>query len=404
MDKLFEIQKIILDQFKKEPFYNRNIFKDITLANKITGIVGSKGVGKTTLLLNRVLSAGAEDHKALYVSADHLYFLENKLIELVGALYKETDVRLLCIDEVHKYSNWKQELKNIADIYRDFRILFSGSSAIDLIQGKYDLSRRATLHTLHGLSFREYLDFSLNISIKKLEFDELISNHIQFAQSLNVPKILKHFREYLRIGYYPFFRELPQEREKFQAIENTTQKTIYEDIATLRLLKTPTLLLIEKLFKYVINSLPGELSAYKLAGVLNKDFESIKEYLHLLEQAGLIRFVYPRKSGKALLRHPTKTYPENTNLIYANYLTFNSDAATGKVRETFLVNHIQNAGLEIYYSDVGDFCVNNFVFEVGGKNKTKKQIKNQNNAFILADNVLLGNQITIPLYLFGFLY
>lgn len=403
MEKLFEIQKIILDQFKQEAFYDRDVFAHITLDNKITGIVGSKGIGKTTFLLKRALAANVEKQTALYVSADNFYFLENNLIELVDHLYKTTDVRLLCVDEIHKYTNWQQELKNIADIYRDFRVLFSGSSAIDIIHGKYDLSRRVTLYHLHGFSFREYLEFYFDISLPKLTWDALIKNHYAFAQVLTIPAILKHFKEYLKMGYYPFFKELPQEREKFQAIDNATAKTIYEDIATLHSLKTPTLLLIEKLYKYVVSSAPGEISAYKLASALNKDFESVSEYLHLLEQAGLIRFLYAKKVGKAYLRNPIRMYPENTNLIYASYLPITQDSAIGKVRETFIINQLQNAGLLTYYSDIGDFRVNDIILEVGGKNKTKKQLKHQENAFIVADDILLGDKQTIPLFLFGFL-
>ncbi|MCE3237331.1 MAG: ATPase [Gammaproteobacteria bacterium] len=404
MEKLFEIQKIIIDQLKRESFYDRAFFNTITLDNKITGIVGNKGIGKTTLLLKSAIKAGAEKHQALYVSADHLYFLENKIIDLVDQLYKTTDVHLLCIDEIHKYPNWKQELKNIADIYRDFRILFSGSSAIDLIQGKYDLSRRVTLHHLHGFSFREYLEFSFNLKLPTIDFETLTKKHIAFAQALSIPQPLKHFKEYLKIGYYPFFKELSKERDKFQAIDNTTLKTIYEDIASLRSLKTPTLLIIEKLYKYVINSLPGEISSYKLANTLGKDFESIREYLYLLEQSGLIRLLYPKKSGKAYLRMPAKMYPENTNLIYASYLPVTQDSVIGKIRETFVINQLQNAGLSAYYSEAGDFNVDGFVLEIGGKSKTKKQIKEKPNAFVVADDILLGDKRTIPLFLLGFLY
>jgi len=404
MEKLFEIQKIIIDQLKQEPFYDRAVFSSITLDNRITGIVGNKGIGKTTLLLKHAIAAGAEKHQALYISADHLYFLENKIIDLADLLYKNTDVRLLCVDEIHKYPNWRQELKNIADIYRDFRILFSGSSAIDLIQGKYDLSRRVTLYHLHGFSFREYLEFSLNLKLPIIDFKTLTHNPMECTQAIAVPQILKHFKDYLKIGYYPFFKELPRERDKFQAIDNTTLKTIYEDIASLRSLKTPTLLIIEKLYKYVINSLPGEISAYKLANTLGKDFESIREYLHLLEQSGLIRLLYPQKSGKAYLRTPAKMYPENTNLIYASYLPITQDSAIGKIRETFAMNQLQNAGLSVYYSDIGDFSVEGFTLEIGGKNKTKKQIKEKTNAFVVADDILLGDKRTIPLFVLGFLY
>ncbi len=404
MNKLFDIQQIIIGQFERRPFYDREIFKKINLDNYITGIVGSRGIGKTTFLLKHAIEKGAKEGRVLYVSADNLYFLENPLIELVDQLYKQTDVRLLCIDEIHKYPNWNQELKNIADTYPEFRILFSGSSTIDLIHSKYDLSRRVTLFYLHGLSFREYLEITLQKKFPVLQFDELIKMRTLIGAIVEDNKILKHFQEYLKIGYYPFFSLFSQEREKFQAVENATQKTIYEDIGTLHALKTPSLLIIEQLFKFVINSAPGELSAYKLANNLGKDFESITTYLRYLQEAGLIRFIYSESSGNAALRHPLKMYPENTNLIFSSYLPLTQDRVIGKIRETFAINQLQNANLTVFQSKNGDFKVNDVIFEVGGSGKTLKQIKGLENAYILADGILVGTNRQIPLYMLGFLY
>jgi predicted AAA+ superfamily ATPase len=404
MEHLFEIQRIIFEQFETQPFYSRMIFKQITFDNMISGLVGARGVGKTTLLLRHAIDAGAKKRRSLYVSADNLFFLTHSLVELVDYLYKQTDVRLLCIDEVHKYPNWNQELKNIADTYPTFKILFSGSSMIDLIRGKYDLSRRVTLYHLHGLSFREYLEFYLELKLPQTSLTELVASHIDFASELEITSLLKHFSEYLRHGYYLFFSGFSQEREKFQAIENSTQKTIYEDIGTLHSLKTPTLAIIEKLLKFVINSAPGELNASKLARNLGKDFNNISTYLGYLEQAGLIRSLYPRSTGQAALRNPVKLYPENTNLVYASYLPLSQDNTVGKVRETFVINQLQNAELPVFYSQRGDFRVGEFIFEVGGRNKTHKQIKDEENGYVLADGILSGTKKKIPLYLIGFLY
>jgi predicted AAA+ superfamily ATPase len=404
MNKLFEIQRILLEQFQELPFFYRDCFRQITLDNKISGILGSRGIGKTTFLLYLVLEQGARQGKALYVSADNLYFLENRLVDLVDQLYKETDVRLLCIDEVHKYPNWNQELKNIADTYFDFRIVFSGSSMIDLIQSKYDLSRRVTTYLLHGFSFREYLEWTLKIKLPILSFEDVLFSHLEIEQEFNIPGVLKYLSEYFRIGYYPFFREFSQDREKFQAIENVTQKTIYEDIGTLHSLRTTGLQVIEKLFKFVIHTPPGELSAFKLAKYLDKDFETITNYLHYLEEAGLIRFLYPKTTGKAVLRNPNKMFPDNSNLIYATYAAIMPDNHIGKVRETFVINQLQNANQKVYYSPKGDVCVNENVFEIGGMSKKDIQIRGEKNGYILQDGILIGSKNIIPLYLIGFLY
>lgn len=404
MEKLFEIQRIILAQWAEKPFYDRKIFASFAFDNNICGVVGARGIGKTTFLLKYVQDHAGLQRKALYVSADNLYFLENRLLELVDQLYKETDVTLLCIDEIHKYPNWQQELKNITDTYLNFKIIFSGSSQIDLIHGKYDLSRRVTLYPLHGLSFREYCEMTLKLTLPVFKLDQVLEKHIEITNQHNIPDCLKHFNRYLRCGYYPFCEKFSDELEIFQVMNNIVQKIIYEDIGNFHTLKTTSLLLIEKLYQFVLNTAPGELNAYKLSSQLNKDFDSISHYLRYLEQAGLIRFLYPKKSGLAFLRNPTKMYPENTNLIYAAHLPIPLDNMLGKVRETFVMNQLINQGIEVYYPEQGDFQVGEYIFEIGGKTKTDQQIKNIKKSFIFADGILTGSSKRIPLYCLGFLY
>lgn len=405
MENLFEIQRVILEQFHPETIYSRYCFNKLTMDNFATAIMGPRGVGKTTWLLMQALKLGANNRKALYVSADSLFFVENSLIGLADWLYKETNTKYLIIDEIHKYANWVQELKNIIDTYKDLRILFSGSSAIDIIRSKYDLSRRVTVHSLHGLSFREFLEYYLDLKLPRFSLNEIVQDHLDIAQSQNVSQILKYFRDYLRIGYYPFFKLLTQDQEKFQAIENATQKTIYEDIGTLHKIHSNNLIVIEKIFKYIINSSPGELNTYKLSNYLGKDFETVDNYLRYLYEAGLIRFLYANKTGKSLLNKPIKMYAENTNMVYANYLIpQNSDDILGKIRETFIVNCFQNNNHSVFYSEVGDFKCDDYFFEVGGKNKKTKQLKLEKNGYIIADGIITGTgKNIIPIYLFGFL-
>lgn len=404
MRKLFEIQSILLQQFEGRPYYHRSQFDEVIKNKNITGILGQRGVGKTTFLLWYALQCGAKSGKALYVSADNIFFLENKLLDVVDALYKETEVQIILIDEIHKYPNWRAELKNIADTYPSIRVYFSGSSMIDLIQGKYDLSRRVTLHQLTGFSFREYLEYVCGEKISTLSLSEIFLKHEQFVGDLKIPKILMLFKEYLKCGYYPFFEGYTQEFEKFQSLENTVQMTIYEDIATLHALKTSSLAVIEQLYKYIISSSPGEISAFKLAKTLGKDFEQISSYLNFLQEAGLIRYLYKAKAGKGQLKNPIKMYPDNTNLIYASFLPTQEDQERGKIRETFVINQIQNHHIPLFYSEQGDFKVEDYIIEVGGKGKTTKQIRNAKKAFVLADDIVLGSKQIVPLFLMGFLY
>lgn len=404
MRKLFETQRVLIEQFEKRPFYHRDQFDEIIENKNMTGVIGARGVGKTTFLLWYAIQCGAKDRRALYFSADNIFFLENKLLDVVDDLYKLTKVETVLIDEVHKYPNWRAELKNISDTYPSIRVYFSGSSMVDLVQGKYDLSRRVTLHSLTGFSFREYLEFIGKGKKQVVTFDEILSKHLQFSNDLQVSKILMHFKEYLKCGYYPFFEGYTKDHEKFQSLENAVQMTIYEDIGTLYSLKTTSLRVIEQLYKYIISSSPGEVSAFKLAKTLGKDFETISSYLQYLQEAGLIRFIYPGKTGKAQLKNPVKMYPDNTNLIHSAIVPLLEDQERGKIRETFVVNQVQSAQLPLFYSEQGDFKIKDCIIEVGGKGKTTKQIQKAKKSYVIADDILEGSQRIIPMYLLGFLY
>ncbi|MDQ2995145.1 MAG: AAA family ATPase [Pseudomonadota bacterium] len=404
MQKLLNIQRFIIDDFKRLPYHERLHYRSISLGNRINGILGARGTGKTTFLLKTAIENGAEQGFALYISADNHYFLENKLLDLAKWIYTETDIKLLCIDEIHKYPNWNQELKNIYDTFAKLKIVFSGSSMIDIIKSKYDLSRRVSLYSMYGYSFREYLKYYHDIKISAITLPELLESHVHIARSITTTKILKYFRDYLEVGYYPFTSTLEYETERFQSIENIVQKTIYEDITTLHDLKTVTLQTIESLYKYILSSLPGELNTNKLATRLHKDYNDVSKYLSYLNKAGLVHFMYSNKPGKSSVGAPVKMLPDNTNMIYAHYLAQTEDALIGKVRETFFINQIVNSGHQPFYSLIGDYQIDKYYFEIGGKSKTRRQLKNHQDAYVVADGILVGEDDVIPLYLFGLLY
>ncbi len=401
MQTLFDIQTILLQQH--QPIYQRNIFTTYHFDNRVNCIVGARGVGKTTFLIDYVKQHGALEHRALYVTADNMFFLKNNLIDLVDALYKETNVRLLCIDEIHKQANWKQQIKNIYDTYHDIKIIFTGSSQADLLHSRYDLSRRVIVYHLNGLSFREYLEMHYQCSLPIITLADMTQNPEDVGSILQLPHAIRDFHHYLRVGYYPFFGLLTDETEKYQAIQNITQKVIYEDIALLHALKTGTLVTIENLYKFILSSAPGELNAYKLSSNLKKDFDSISNYLVYLRDAGLIRFLCSHKSGQAYLRNPEKMYPENSNLLYAAYLNVAEDNLIGKARETFALNQLQNAGYAVFFTEQGDFDCLGLRLEVGGKNKTAAQLKGLDNAYVFADGLFSGVKKKLPLYWLGFL-
>jgi len=406
MQTLFQRQKVFLEELEKQPFYDRHIYRGISFDSKImVGIVGARGVGKTTLLLKHALESGAKQERALYVTADDPYFLKNNLLDLAERLCNETNVTLLCVDEIHKCDHWNQMLKNIYDLYhKRLHVVFSGSSCIDIIRSKYDLSRRVLLFPLYGFSFREYLEFYQGLKLPTLTLKQILQDHSRLVLKLEVPQILMHFKNYLKFGYYLYLRLVKSDIEKSELINNVILKAIYEDISIFHNLKTPTLLLIEKLFRFIVLSSPGEINAHKLSKIMGKDYESVVSYIAYLEEAGLVKSLCSEPKAKLVLKKAEKLYPDNTNFIYPNFLTGSDESIIGKVRETFFLNQLENAGHKLYYSKQGDFTDGNHIFEIGGKNKTRKQVINEKYGYVFADGITVGLKNRIPLYLAGFLY
>lgn len=220
--------------------------------------------------------------KSLYISADNIYFLEHTLFDFALSFKRDYDGRLLIIDEIHKYPNWNQELKNIYDSFPNLQVVFSGSSSLDLHVGNYDLSRRARLYHIRGFSFREYLNYKYNLEIARYSFDEVIKNHLQIAQSLGNFPVIKYFREYLREGYYPYY--VNEKQKDFSKILETVNKTIYDDIANFYNLKTENLIFFKKMLNYLSVIEPGEINSNKISKTLEIDNKTVHHYLELLEK------------------------------------------------------------------------------------------------------------------------
>jgi len=361
-------------------------------------------VGKTTFLLHFLSQSRLEPSQKLYVSADNLYFVEHSLVSLVDQFVKELDGQLIAIDEIHKYQNWNQELKNIYDSYPQINILFSGSSSIDLVKGKYDLSRRALLHHMFGFSFREYLEFTLHQSFKKYSLEELTKNHISIANKLAlIPKMQGHFKTYLERGYYPFSHKYKQLEHFAKIIIGMIEKTIYEDIASFYSLKTQNLEVFKKILYFIATTKPGSMSINQLANSLSKDHTTTAEYLQILKDTGLLLFLMNEKTGHALIRNAEKVYLDNPNLSFAINHSLGKKNDVGNTREEFVLSQLLHAAYVPFYTKQGDFKCNAFTFEVGGKGKSDKQVRNVDQAFVIKDNILIGDKKNIPLYLFGFL-
>jgi len=384
---------------------NRYLYDTFELKkNRLIGLVGVRGTGKTTLLLQYIKNHKDLIHKAFYASADHLHFKKIGLYELVEELYMSENRTLFFIDEIHKYAGWDQELKNIYDSFPKVAVVFSGSSTIDLIKGTYDLSRRGILYRLHGLSFREYLHFKTGQKLPCFSYDEIIANPMDISTEIStVTMIHGHFRNYLQNGFYPFVFE--GEDVFYQKLIHSIEKTIYQDIASFYNLQTKNLQLFKNMVVYLATISPGEVNVANLSKSLRVDNKTTSHYLSILTEVGLAQGIRIKKSGSALIRNPEKIFLQNTNLYYAVNIELGMEPPVGTVRECFFVNTCRAAGLTVNYSkDLGDYLIKDTVFEIGGRNKTRKQIKHISDSFIVQDSVTIPSPGVIPLHLFGFLY
>lgn len=386
------------------PLYQRKFYDDFKMDSRFVGIIGARGVGKTTFLIHYLRQHFSHSSQALYVSADNLYFVEHTLLETVDRFIKEFDGQIICIDEIHKYKNWDIELKNIYDSYPRLSVIFSGSSSIDLIKGKADLSRRAVLKTMYGFSFREFLEIEEKKSYQVLSLHDLISNHYKHAQILmQIPKLLGYLKAYLKKGYYPTFLELQSDQAYRDSLRNIIDKIIYEDISSFYSLNTSNLDTLKKIVYFFGTSQPGSININRLAQNLKKDNTTIADYIQILKDTGLLRFLLKDKAGHALVRDAEKIYLDNSNLLYALNEEIGQEPLIGVMREMFMINSLQNAGYHVFACEKADIEVSGCLFEIGGENKTSAFIQKSKKGYIAADNILIGDKKTIPLYLFGFL-
>lgn len=396
MENLIETYQRLLAELI--PSYRRKFYDDFVLDNRLVGIVGARGVGKTTFLINYLREHQGTSGQALYISADNLYFVEHTLLELVDQFVKDFDGKILCIDEIHRYKNWNQELKNIYDSYPKLSIIFSGSSSIDLIKGKYDLSRRAILKTMYGFSFREFLEIKENKTYPVLSLDDLRGNSGFHARELaKTPKLLGYLKQYFKEGYYPTFLEMGTPEAYGNSLRGIVDKIIYQDISSFYSLNTSNLDTLKKIIYFFATAQPGSININRLANSLKKDFTTIAEYVQILRDTGLLRFLLQNKQGHALVRDAEKIYMDNPNLLCALNNEVGKEPLVGLVRELFVVGNLQNANYHVFFSKQADIECDGSLFEIGGKNKTGGQ------EYLVKDDILVGDKKTIPLFLFGFL-
>ena len=395
------IYKRLLDEVSLDHY--RFLYEQFSLSDRLTGLVGPRGVGKTTLLLQIIKNKFTDKQNVFYFTADHIYFDKVTLYAFMEELYLSDGIDTFFIDEIHQYKNWSQEIKNIYDGFPAINIIFSGSSSLELVKGSHDLSRRAKMYYLPGMSFREYLNMQTNSQIPAIKFDDLMANHQRYDKLLlDIPRIKGHFNDYLRQGFYPFYRENPLSYH--EKILEVIDKTIYEDIANFYNLKTVNLHNFKKILNFLTSVPPGTMSVHNLSKNLSIDDKTATNYLTILYETGLINLIYPLEGGNLGLRRPEKIFLNNTNLQFAIEGVIGSKIDVGTIRELFFIQALSQSGHKIFNSKKGDYSVDGYTFEVGGKNKTTQQIKDVEKSFLVKDDILASRSREMPLMLMGLLY
>ena len=383
---------------------HRFLFSEFNIKSRLTGLIGPRGTGKTTLLLQFINEKIKDKDECIYASLDNIFFSNILLFDFIEELYEIDGIKYFFLDEVHKYKNWSQELKNVYDSFPDIKIVFSGSSSMDLVKGAYDLSRRGVLYSLPGLSFREFIYFKTKQLFKSFDFNELLACKNEcFNDISGFNKLLGYFKEYLEYGYYPFVFE---DKDNYHSkVLNIINKVIYEDIASFYKLKTDNLHYFKRILSYISTIPPGKLNRNNISKHIGLDNKTVHNYLEILNETGLISLIRENASGSSVLKTNEKIFLNNSNIYSVISKDIGSDFSIGTVREIFFICMARNSGNTINYSKVGDFCIEGINFEIGGKNKSIKQIKNKLDvSFLVKDNILHRTKYEIPLYLFGFLY
>ena len=399
METLFEKFRKKLDATTTD--FTRSVMHEIAWNEaRLIGLKGARGVGKTTLLFQYIkLHLSDKINEVLYISLDNLYFNNNNLLALIDQFVKRGG-NYLFIDEVHRYPNWSQELKNAYDDYPELRIVFTGSSMLEILNARADLSRRAIVYTMGGLSFREYLSIKNIHTFQPYSLDEILKNHQEYAVQISKEiRPLQWFQGYLEGGYYPYFIE--SESLYRTKVEEVVRMMLEIELPALRGLENQYILKIKQLLMVLTESVPFTPNVSKLAERIGINRNTLIAYLKNLQDVGLTMHLFSESTGITRLQKPEKIYLENTNLMYAlNPKQVN----LGSIRETFWMNQLSQLH-NVTLPQNGDFLIDNlYTFEIGGKNKSSKQIQGINDAYVVKDDIEIGSAGVIPLWLFGFLY
>ncbi|MBX2901511.1 MAG: ATP-binding protein [Cyclobacteriaceae bacterium] len=398
MEKILEKSAILVKN--QDLRFIRSLMERIDWDDRLIGILGARGTGKTTLLLQRQKSLYGLKQEAAYITLDDIYFTENRLVDFAKE-FQQQGGKALFIDEVHKYPGWAQEIKNIYDFHKELRIVFTGSSITDMLRQHADLSRRAVQYELPGLSFREYLQFLEISKTPVIRLPELIKNHYEIAAELTSQfKPLKFLPEYWKNGYYPFFAE--NLNTYAIRLEQVVKLIIENDLRFIEGFDQTNSRKVYQLLYVLATNVPFKPNVTKLSEKIGVHRNTLVQYLYYLEKARLVNSLTAAGKSTSTLQKPDKIFLENTNL---HIVLSPEKANAGTLRESFFLNQIRNAGHHVTLPPKTDFYVDEkYFFEVGGKDKKFSQLDKNKFSYVVSDDLEIASLNKIPLWLFGFLY
>lgn len=394
--------------------YKRYFIITQPLEHRLSIIVGPRGIGKTTTIA-QYMSLHYKEHEALYVNLDDIQNTTQFSMTEIAEEFVLNGGKLLCFDEIHKYNSWSAELKNIYDRFGELKVIATGSSALQINQGSHDLSRRAIVYTMVGMSFREFLELHYGFEFSSYSLQDILENHVGLATEIKKQieqkehKIIPLFKNYLKYGYYPYYLSMPNTILFLQTLQQNINVSIESDLLYVYpKLNGTSIKKIKTLLSIIIKSVPFEpnISDMKKAADITDD-RTLKEYLSKLDDAGLIKLLMRNALAMKSIDKPEKIYLANPNLMYTK------EPDIGNLRETFFVNQMDNyykikqslSDDGIFAGKSGDFyCEEKYTFEVGGKKKGFGQIKDTPDSYVVSDDLEIGIGHKIPLWLFGFLY
>jgi uncharacterized protein len=410
LDDIFKISREFLRIFYRP--YKRYFLPKHPLSSRFSIITGQRGAGKTTAMIQKILERNNDDiftKNALYVPVDHFVVGSRSLYEIAEE-FNNLGGETICFDEIHKYAGWSGELKSIYDSMQNLTIIASGSSALEIQRGSHDLSRRAVVYSMAGLSFREYIGLAAGIETEAVVLENLIGGHEKISAAIiaavesKKKKVLALFKEYLKKGYFPYFVEFDDVSVYYMVLEQGIRTTIESDLLSIYpTLNGSSIKKIKRLLSVIAESAPFTPDLKRLKRIVEiGDERTLKTYLKYLEDGGVIISLTKLGSRLGALEKPEKIYLNNPNQIYA--ISSRGKENIGTIRETFFINAL-SVMHKVSMPKKGDFCVDNkYTFEIGGKNKGFKQINEIKNSFLALDDIETGINNKIPLWLFGFLY